>query len=165
MKLRTASLLSLVAVGAIFLKTNSYAPRVFAAEEFTGSESKIHKFCLEAKDYAGCVQTLSGGESRQRLIHSRGADLAEGNQCPAGYAYIGAGNCKQVYCEYVGISLGNDPIVAGKSSWKCPWKFPYGGGELRLGGVLRATTNPSCPPREPQIGFNSSCEYGEAKER
>ena len=59
---------------------------------------KTHELCIEAKDYAGCVRAMKGdtSSSTSRVITSQGADVAEGNQCTAGYAYIGGGNCQSV---------------------------------------------------------------------
>ena len=81
-------------------------------------DPKIHKLCIEAKDYAGCVRAMKGDTSGTDVIQRRGADLADGNQCPSGYAYIGSGQCKEVKCYYDGPSShGHDPRVAG---------IPYG---------------------------------------
>ena len=52
-------------------------------------EPSIHKLCIEAKDYAGCVRAMKGDTSNTtRQIRSQGADIAEGNQCPSGFAYV-----------------------------------------------------------------------------
>ena len=61
-------------------------------------DANTHKLCIEAKDYAGCVRAMKGDtySSTSRVITSQGADVAEGNQCTAGYAYIGGGNCQSV---------------------------------------------------------------------
>ena len=67
---------------------------------FAEVDSKIHKLCIEAKDYAGCVRAMKGDTSTTtRQIRSQGADIAEGNQCPAGFAYVGGGNCMEVTCK------------------------------------------------------------------
>ena len=57
-------------------------------------DPKIHKLCIEAKDYAGCVRAMNGDATMTtiREIRSQGADMAEGNQCPSGFAYVGGGN-------------------------------------------------------------------------
>lgn len=135
-------------------------------------DPKIHKLCIEAKDYAGCVRAMKGDTSSStviREIRSQGADIAEGNQCPAGTAYMGGGNCQQVKCEYprsiAYASLGHDQLIAGlkdkygKDVWGCPFKLFFGRGRLRLSGaILRASTNPACPPGEPKLGFTSTCQ-------
>jgi hypothetical protein len=130
----------------------------------------IHKLCVEAKDYAGCVRAMKGESlPASRVINSQGADISEGNQCPKGAAYVGGGNCQQVECEYTSStavrSLGHDQLIAGlkdnkgKDAWGCPHKFWMGAGRLRLSGaVLRTTVNTNCPLVEPQPGFNSSCQ-------
>ncbi len=124
----------------------------------------IHKLCLEAKDYAGCVRAMKGDTSNQvRTINSDGAAIAEGNQCPAGWAYIGSGNCSEVKCVYntatgLGFDTGHDQRVAGKANWGCKGSFWYGAGVMRLEGAIRASINPDCPPGEPKVGFNSTCQ-------
>lgn len=130
----------------------------------------IHKLCVEAKDYAGCVRAMKGdtAPTGARVINSQGADIAEGNQCTAGYAYIGGGNCQDVRCEYNSSgfnALGHDSLVAGKKDsngkdvWGCKYSFWQGAGVLRLtGGVTRTSNNPACPAGEPQLGFNSTCQ-------
>ena len=127
-------------------------------------DPKIHKLCIEAKDYSGCVRSMKGETMPStRVINSQGADIAEGNQCPSGWAYVGGGNCQQVKCEYdkvngLGFSEGHDQRVAGKANWKCKGSFWYGAGVMRLEGNSRATINPECPPGEPHIGYNSTCQ-------
>ncbi len=130
-----------------------------------GVEPRVHEMCSEAKDYAGCVRAMTTDVSAppvQRLINSQGADIAEGNRCPASYAYVGGGNCQRVTCFYPrrlgGGERGHDPIVAGKPGWGCKGMglFSYAG-VLRLGETARATNDPSCPAGEPKIGYNSTC--------
>ena len=133
-------------------------------------EPAIHKLCVQAKDYAGCVRAMKGESlPASRVINSQGADISEGNQCPKGAAYVGGGNCQQVECEYTSStavrSLGHDQLIAGlKDSkgndvWGCSYKFWMGAGRLRLSGaVLRTTVNTDCPLVEPQPGFNNSCQ-------
>jgi len=133
-------------------------------------DPKIHKLCIEAKDYAGCVRAMTGkSDEPQKIIQVQSTD---GNQCPAGSAYVGGGNCQQVSCEYTTAgairALGHDQIIAGKKDssgkdvWGCPFKLFLGRGRLRLAGaVLRTTNNSSCPQGEPRIGFNSTCQTAE----
>jgi hypothetical protein len=136
-----------------------------------GVDPRIHKLCIEAKDYAGCVRAMRGDPTPAesgRVINSQGADIAEGNQCPVGHAYIGGGNCQAVRCEYNSSgfnSLGHEQLIAGikdtegKDIWGCKFSFWEGSGVLRLSGaVTRASNNPKCPPGEPRPGFNSSCQ-------
>ena len=122
-------------------------------------EPRVHEMCSEAKDFAGCVKAMTtdfSAPTSTRVINSQGADIAEGNQCPANHAYVGGGNCQRVYCQYPATSLGHDPLIAGKPGWGCKqWGLTSGG--LRLGSNARASVNPSCPPGEPKIGHNSTC--------
>ena len=76
-------------------------------------DPKIHKLCIEAKDYAGCVRAMKGETMpTSRQINSQGADIAEGNTCPAGYAYVGGGNCQNVICKQGRyVSWKNDHVL------------------------------------------------------
>lgn len=142
---------------------------LLAAPVMAQVDPKIHKLCIEAKDYAGCVRAMTGSsEASSRLVTSQGVDIAEGNQCNAGFAYIGGGNCQDVRCEYNSSgfnALGHDGLVAGKKDssgkdiWGCKYNFWMGSGVLRLsGGVTRTTNNKECPPGEPQLGYNNTCQ-------
>jgi hypothetical protein len=148
--------------------TAAIAGSLFNIASASEVDPKIHKLCIEAKDYAGCVRAMKGETMpTSRVINSQGADIAEGNQCPSGWAYVGGGNCQQVKCEYdningLGFSEGHDQRVAGKANWKCKSSFWYGAGVMRLEGNSRATINPECPPGEPQIGYNSTCQKAPA---
>ena len=132
---------------------------------FAEVDPKTHKLCIEAKDYAGCVRAMKG-DSGTRVINSQGADIAEGNKCTAGYAYIGGGNCQDVTCQYPSTPSGHDKLIAGlkdkdgKDVWKCKYDvWVYGAGNLRLSGaVTRATKDPNCPDGEPKLGFNNTCQ-------
>ena len=127
-------------------------------------DPKIHKLCIEAKDYAGCVRAMKGDTTTTtiREIRSQGADIAEGNQCPAGFAYVGGGNCMEVKCRYsasgMGYDTGHDQRVAGKSNWGCKYSFWHGAGVVYLEGNARASINSECPKGEPEIGYNSTCD-------
>ena len=130
-----------------------------------GVEPRVHEICSEAKDYAGCVRAMTTDLSKPtstRVINSQGADIAEGNQCPAGWAYVGGGNCQEVKCVYntatgLGFDTGHDQRVAGKSNWRCKGSFWYGAGVMQLVGNARTSINPDCPSGEPKIGYNSTC--------
>ena len=137
-------------------------------------DPKVHKLCIEAKDYAGCVRSMSGAaEPSSRQITSQGADIAEGNQCTAGFAYIGGGNCQDVRCEYNSSgfnALGHDSLIAGKKDstgkdvWGCKYNWWMGSGVLRLtGGITRTSLNKDCPIGEPELGYNSTCQTSRKK--
>lgn len=125
--------------------------------------AEIHRVCMDAKDYAGCVKAQTGGgvgdsESSTRVIFQEGASVAEGNSCPASYAYRGGGICQEVKCTY---EDGNDPMLGGKNH-KCGnasfWSGYIGRMTLRWGGATsRAFNDPNCPPGEPGIGWTSTC--------
>jgi len=132
-------------------------------------DPKIHKLCIEAKDYAGCVRSMQGDTTpTTRQINSQGADIAEGNECPSGWAYVGGGNCMEVKCIYPKFlgegERGHDQRIAGKN-WSCGgvgwFTWP---GVLRLEGSARASINSSCPKGEPEIGYNSTCQASLSRE-
>lgn len=54
-------------------------------------DPKLHKLCIEAKDYAGCIRSMKGDEATIRVINQESAPLPAGNSCPIGYAYRGGG--------------------------------------------------------------------------
>ena len=58
----------------------------------------------------------------------------------------------------VGYDTGHDQRVAGKADWKCKYSFWYGAGVMQLEGNARASINSECPPGEPEIGYNSTCQ-------
>ncbi|WP_156797937.1 hypothetical protein [Synechococcus sp. CB0205] len=116
---------------------------------------EVHKLCIEAKDYLGCVKAMTTEQSATSEI---------GNKCQTQFAYIGDGNCQRVGCRYGWWLTGsgvNNQIVAGKSDWKCPRQFRNGvflTGSLILEEVAAVGYDKNCPPVEPTIGWNSSCE-------
>ena len=60
-------------------------------------DSKVAEFCLRAKDFEGCVRSMSSQSSdmpSMRIIEG-GVELS-GNSCPEGFAYAGAGKCRDV---------------------------------------------------------------------
>jgi hypothetical protein len=132
-------------------------------------DQKIHKLGIEAKDYEGCVRAMKGStQPVSRQITSQGADIAEGSQCTADFAYIGGENCQDVRCEYNSSgfnALGHDGLIAGKKDnagndvWGCTFSFWQGTGVLRLtGSITRTINNKDCPPGEPRLGYNNTCQ-------
>ncbi len=127
-------------------------------------DPEVHKMCLQAKDYLGCVKAQYGHSirndfSKKELIKPK----EKGNKCPTGYAYIGDSKCQVVRCKYawhgLGDARGNDPLVGGKSDWACTYDLLFGNGVLRLGASIVPITNDSkCPVGEPALGWNSTCE-------
>ena len=58
---------------------------------FSEVDSKIHKLCIEAKDYAGYVRAMKG-----EIVPSEKTDSV--NKCQTQFAYIGNDNCQRVGC-------------------------------------------------------------------
>ena len=127
-----------------------------ASPAFASVPQEIHDRCVGATDYLGCVQAQQGlSESTSRVINQQGADVAEGNACPAGYAYAGGGNCKKVICSDKHLTHNGVLLDAG---WqKCPRAFfvsyPVNWGD----DVQRAFVDRSRPLGIPSIGYNSTC--------
>jgi hypothetical protein len=129
----------------------SVAPVVVSGEV----DPAIHDLCLKAADYRGCVEA------------QKGTPEYLGNKCPVQHAYVGGGKCQRVYCDWVGLGGGDhEPLVAGKSTWRCGnnynfWKDELQVGVLRLGATVDVMQTSDCPSVEPKIGWNSSCEHAE----
>lgn len=124
---------------------------------------KIHKLCLEARDYQGCVQAMS--QSNNVEIKSikviEGRSNVSGNMCPINMAYAGGGKCIEVVCrEQRG---GHNPDLSNKN-WICKKRIMFTMTTLGWGEAsTKATYDPSCPNTQPKIGFTNSCN-GEATE-
>lgn len=116
---------------------------------------EIHELCIQAADYRGCVEA------------QQGTPEYIGNRCPSNHAYIGDGKCQRVYCDWVGLGGGHhEPLVAGKSTWRCGnnynfWKDELQVGLLRLGATVDVQETSACPAVPPKIGWKSSCEHAE----
>ncbi len=154
----------LAILAAIALTTSSCA-----RNSAQGSvDQKTHKMCLQANDYLGCVKAQSGQatsneKSKKQIIFNPGTATSLGNECPSGYAYTGKGYCAPVRCHYEAsfgqFFKGHSDFLGGKSDWKCKYNAWYGPGLLRLEKeTVRIGTNPNCPPGEPALGWNSTCE-------
>ena len=134
-------------------------------------DPKVHKLCIEAKDYQGCVKSQSGLEAGSsqptRVINQEGAAVAEGNACPSGYGYVGGGYCQKVVCDLGG---DHDSRLGGKE-WACKTGgagifvslvslgMASGAGILRFNGgdELRTFQDKKCPFVELEVGWNSTC--------
>ena len=149
------------------LLITAFSLALFPAPVMAQVDPKIHKLCIEAKDYEGCVRAMKGStEPSSRQITSQGADIEEGSQCTVGFAYIGEGDCQGVRYEYNSSGfheLGRDGLVAGKKDnagkdvWGCKFSFWEGSGVLRLTGVVtRTINNKDCPAGEPQLRCNNT---------
>lgn len=151
------------------LLITAFSLALFPAPVMAQGHPKIHKLCIEAKDYEGCVRAMKGSaEPGSRQITSQGVDIAVGNQCTTGFLSIGGGNCRDVGCEYSSFgfnALGHDGLIAGKwdnggkGVWVFNFSFWQGTGALRLaGGMTRASINKDCLPGEPRFGYNNTCQ-------
>tara|TARA_E500000331_G_C16973153_1_gene590192 strand:+ start:210 stop:680 length:471 start_codon:yes stop_codon:yes gene_type:complete len=116
-------------------------------------DPEVHKLCLPAADYLGCVRAITGNSNSIEVITNPGTATTKGNSCPVGYAYIGQGYCREVLCS---AQDGNTEMLGGKK-WKCGMTI-MGRLVLRLGDELRIGNDPACPSGQPEIGWTSTCE-------
>ena len=113
-----------------------------------------HKACMNARDYIGCIQAHTGrgspGNGGRPEVGDKMSALE--NSCPAAFGYIGAGYCRNIYCDYQMFGV-HDRGLGGKG-WACD-----PGQILRWGDqTVRAVHDPSCPSFSPSEGWNNSCE-------
>ena len=135
---------------------------LFGMPAFGQVDPKIHKICLEAKDYQGCVSShINYKEQSQNTKTIRvveGEREVTGNTCPNNFAYSGAGTCTNVICVH--LYKGNDPNLGGKL-WECEGDG-FTRPELHWGDqTIKAAYDPACPKEPPGIGWRNSCEQKE----
>ena len=158
------NLVATILIGSIFIPSATMAQ---------GIKSEHHEMCLKAADYLGCIKAMTAADSPLEATTTininqtnRPGLLSEtGNECPVGFAYAGAGQCRAVICVGNGIFGRNDPALGGKGH-----SCAGGAGALRQGiffgrGTLAwgnnyvpASINPNCPLVEPGFGWRSSCQ-------
>jgi len=121
-------------------------------------DPKIKAECMKAVDFQGCVKVLSG-DNKTNSSPQNSVDINKinttGNTCPSTYAYIGGGYCQSVVCSPRGF--GHDYRLGGKG-WSCKgfWIAKHLIFDDSV-SPIRATFDPSCPDKEPEIGKQSSC--------
>ena len=122
-------------------------------------DPKVREACLPAADFLGCVKAYTTESTDiQNLRVIQGEIEVTGNSCPLNHGYAGAGYCQEVLCYERWFP--HEPDLAGKH--ECggigfmfyPYKLNWGSGE----NLKRATFDPSCPKREPGIGWRSTCD-------
>ena len=86
-------------------------------------DPKVHKLCLPAADYLGCVKAMTGDSNSIEVITNPGTPTTKNNSCPFGYAYIGNGYCRKVVCRHKGGQ--NAPVIAGKQCESVHMDEPY----------------------------------------
>ena len=126
-------------------------------------DPEIHRLCIEAKDYVGCVRAMKGdtapvAETRMRM----GLQDELGNACPAGYAYSSGGQCRSIKCIPLGIFGKNEPQLAGKGHTCKGRNIEYGmitgRATMKWGDqYMKAIIDPNCPNIEPKLGDLNSC--------
>ena len=122
-------------------------------------DPKVREACLPAADFLGCVKAYTTKPTdipSLRVI--QGKTELTGNSCPNGYAYNGAGYCREVIC---GDKWRHHEDLRGKG-WKCEMPFFKTMWGQRS---LKAVVDESCPDEEPIIGTLSSCWTNEMIEK
>ena len=129
------------------------ATLVLAWPAFGQVDPKIHKLCVQAKDYAGCVNANAGTGEPKNIVINQAAPVADGNSCPGDTRYSGGGTCTTWVCESSRwAGRGHEPQLAGKDSG-C-----MAGGEMRWGNeTTKSIVDPSCPVSGLAIGWKSTC--------
>ena len=121
-------------------------------------DPEVHKLCLPAADYLGCVKAMTTKSTdipSMRMI--QGETELTGNSCPIGYAYSGAGYCRELICT----NLATPKELRGMGH-KCDFWMH----EPRWGSnAIKAVVDESCPDQEPIIGTLSSCWTSEMIEK
>ena len=56
-------------------------------------DPKVHKMCLAAADYMGCVKAQLGLSTPNEIITNTETSTSRGNECPSGYVFMGNGYC------------------------------------------------------------------------
>ena len=121
-----------------------------------GVDKRVAEFCLRAKDFEGCVRSMSAKSSdipSMRIIEG-GIELS-GNSCPEGFAYAGAGQCRNVSRRVSDILK-----VDGFGLWASGLASrPNWAGWSRFGETsVQAVLDPKCPRIEPFLYTRSSCQ-------
>ena len=127
-------------------------------------DPEIHKLCLPAADYLGCVKamtTKSTSIPSMRMID--GGIETSGNFCPNNHAYVGGGYCQEIACKDNSFTAQHDPKLKGKG-WKVCAKNFFRSSMFFKSATVRATTDGKCPLVEPEIGRNNSCQNGLSEE-
>ena len=122
-------------------------------------DPKVAEFCLKAADFAGCVKTMTTKSTdipSMRLIE--GAKELSGNSCPSGFAYSGAGMCREVISKFTGVLNIRHVALLSAGYAARDHGFLGGSDELIFGQSTKAVFDPKCPDKEPFLYRNSSCE-------
>ena len=127
-------------------------------------DPKVHKLCLPAADYLGCIKGQLGNLAiPSRVINQQGASIIEGNACPRDYAYAGGGYCKNVVEKRMFAPLRE----LQRYGWVCEKTLGLcNRGHVDWGELTeRAYYDPKCPSIEPGIGAPNSCAVPKEKKK
>ena len=118
-----------------------------------GVDKRVAEFCLRAKDFEGCVRSMSSKSSdmpSMRIIEG-GVELS-GNSCPNDFVYVGAGSCR----NYI-LNTRTRLTIDGVGIWRAGhvskprWNYYY-----KLGEVTKAIYDPKLRGRK---GVITTQEY------
>ena len=129
-------------------------------------DPEVHKLCLKASDYKGCVEAQSGAVKSKPIVLT-------GNKCPKDFAYIGDGLCREVVRKTVLFTkafMAMPALVvyrnAGNKSidsiglWRAGNSLKPTGRHFSILGdaVTKTISDQKCPAKEPAIYTNSTCD-------
>ncbi len=74
-------------------------------------DPKVHKMCLAAADYIGCVKAQLGLSTPNEIITNTETSSSRGNECPSAYVFMGNGYCKAVnFCRNNSLGYRKNPL-------------------------------------------------------
>ncbi len=124
-------------------------------------DPKVHKLCLPAADYAGCIKAqTSKSTDIPSLRVIQGSTELSGNSCPNGFVYSGGGICREVISKLRDMTPWRHLALLSAGYTPKPAPIPIFGGTqtLALGVSAKAVLDPNCPNKEPFIYTTSSCK-------
>ena len=114
-------------------------------------DPKVHKLCLPAADYLGCVKAMTTNSTdipTMRMIDG-GVELS-GNSCPMNIAYLGGGICREVK-QNIRVPYNPQMIGLMAAGWEPELGLLAPSVGLELGVTAKAVIDPKCPNKESYI--------------
>ena len=118
-------------------------------------DPKVHKLCLPATDYLGCVKAMTTKSTdfpSMRMIDG-GIELSS-NSCPIDFVYIGSGRCRNFVVNMkTNITFDTIALWAAGHVDRPIWNYYY-----KLDQGTKAIFDKNCPKRQPFLYSQSSCK-------
>ena len=118
-------------------------------------DPEVHKLCLPAADYLGCVKAMTTKSTdipSMRIIE--GKTELSGNSCPSGFAYGGGGICRSWRRNILSDEVNIDSYGLWKAGQAELTQFRF---SVFDDGRSKAVYDPSCPDKEPYLYTSNSC--------